>query len=137
MALLPNTPISEQLNETGKPYQPAYREVSTTEKRRSVLQEGIHINGDWSGDGIVEFSGTIVGDITVDTLVLTRTGHVTGTVRASHVIIEGTLIGLVQAKKLQVKHTAILQAKIYATTISVDTGAQLEGEIKMNFRTDV
>ena len=52
------------------------------EQRHSVLHDGIVIEGDWQSDGIVEFGGKIIGDLTVDVLIVTGTGNVEGNVRA-------------------------------------------------------
>jgi cytoskeletal protein CcmA (bactofilin family) len=52
------------------------------ERRRSVLQ-GITITGDLSSDGIVDFDGTLIGDLTADTLVLARSGRIEGNIRAN------------------------------------------------------
>ena len=51
-------------------------------QRRSLLHDGIAIQGDWQSDGTVEFGGRITGDLTVDVLVVTGTGNVDGNVRA-------------------------------------------------------
>ena len=55
--------------------------------RRSLLHDGIVINGDWRSDGIVEFGEKITGDLTVDVLVVTGTGKVDGNVRARSVTV--------------------------------------------------
>ena len=52
----------------------------TGDRRRSVLDDGITINGDWESDGIVEFGGSIFSNVTADTLVATENGQVKGTV---------------------------------------------------------
>lgn len=115
----------------GKPFVPPYREGSVTDKRRSVLHEGITIQGNWSSDGIVEFGGTITGDLTADILVVTKTGQITGTIRADQVMIEGQVTGYIYAKTVNLKPTAQVKADISAPTISMDMGAQIEGQITM------
>ena len=71
----------------------------TGDRRCSVLHDGITINGDWESDGIVEFGGSIVGNVTADTLVVTENGKVRGNVCARNVTIAGTLDGTTSAVK--------------------------------------
>jgi len=56
-------------------------------QRRSLLHDGIVIQGDWQSSGTVEFGGRITGDLTVDVLVVTGTGNVDGNVRARSVTV--------------------------------------------------
>lgn len=121
----------------GKPFVPPYREGGVTDKRRSVLHAGITIQGNWTSDGIVEFGGTITGDLTADVLVVTKTGQITGTIRADHVTIEGTVRGQVHAKSVSLKPSGRVEADITAPTISIDMGAQIEGRITMPPQRDV
>ena len=79
-------PSETNLGQPKKPFVPPYREGSVINKRRSVLHEGIKIEGNWASDGVVEFGGTINGDLTADILVVTKTGKITGTIRADKVM---------------------------------------------------
>ena len=116
--------------ETAKSYEAPYREGSLTDRRRSVLHEGITIKGDWSSDGIVEFGGTIVGDLTAETLVLTKDGKITGNVRAHTVMVEGQIEGTIAAVTVTIKSQARVNANIAAEVISVDAGAQMNGHLQ-------
>lgn len=131
------TEIDDLPKAPSKPFVPPYREGGVTDKRRSVLHEGITIQGNWTSDGIVEFGGTIIGDLTADIHVVTKTGQITGTIRADHVTIEGTVRGQVHAKSVSLKPSARVEADITAPTISMDMGAQIEGRITMPPQRDV
>jgi cytoskeletal protein CcmA (bactofilin family) len=104
-------------------------EPTTADRRRSVLHEGITIKGEWTSDGIVEFGGTFTGDLTVDTLVLARTGKIKGNVRARSVTIEGILEGTISANSVNLKTSAKVTADIVAKTITVEFGATIEGHV--------
>lgn len=99
------------------------------ERRRSVLHEGITINGDWTSDGIVEFGGTIIGDLTVDTLIVARSGRIEGNVRARNVTLEGHLDGTVAAINVIIRPSAEVKAEIACESISIDSGASVTGKI--------
>ena len=104
-------------------------EASSADRRRSVLHEDITIKGEWTSDGIVEFGGTFVGDLTVDTLVLTRKGQITGNVKARSVTIEGCLEGSISAISVGLKTSAKVTADIVAQAITVEPGAKIEGHV--------
>ncbi len=99
------------------------------ERRRSVLHEGITINGDWTSDGIVEFGGTIIGDLTVDTLIVARSGRIEGNVRARNVTLEGHLEGTVAAINVVIRPSAEVKAEIACQSITIDAGARIEGKV--------
>lgn len=124
-------PSETNLGQPKKPFVPPYREGSVTDKRRSVLHEGIKIEGNWASDGVVEFGGTINGDLTADILVVTKTGKITGTIRADQVMIEGHVSGHIYAKSLSLKPTAHVDADITTPSLSIDLGAAFNGKITM------
>ena len=99
-------------------------------QRRSLLHDGIVIQGDWQSDGIVEFGGRITGDLTVDVLVVTGTGNVDGNVRARSVTVEGYLNGTIAAVDVILASTAVFTGEIVAERIRIDFGANVEGLLK-------
>jgi len=98
-------------------------------QRRSVLHDGIVIIGDWRSDGIVEFGGKIIGDLTVDVLIVTGTGNVEGNVRARSVTIEGRLKGTIAAINVTLASTAFISGEIVAEQIQINSGANVEGKL--------
>ena len=106
------------------------------EQRHSVLHDGIVIQGDWQSDGIVEFGGKIIGDLTVDVLIVTGTGNVEGNVRARSVTIEGKLNGTIAAINVNLASTAILSGKVVAQKIEINSGANVEAELRATGKAD-
>lgn len=106
------------------------------EQRHSVLHDGIVIQGDWQSDGIVEFGGKIIGDLTVDVLIVTGTGNVEGNVRARSVTIEGKLNGTIAAINVSLASTAILSGKVVAQKIEINSGANVEAELSATGKAD-
>ena len=106
------------------------------EQRHSVLHDGIVIQGDWQSDGIVEFGGKIIGDLTVDVLIVTGTGNVEGNVRARSVTIEGKLNGTIAAINVTLTSTAILSGKVVAQKIEINSGANVEAELRATGKAD-
>lgn len=113
---------------------PSTTPPSPTDRRRSVLHDGITIEGNWSSDGIVEFGGKIVGDLTVETLVLTKDGQVVGNVHARNVTIEGILTGSIEADSVSLLSTASVEADIVTQDLSIAHGASINGALKVTGR---
>ena len=117
-----------------KPFSPLPgAETTAGNARRSVLHEGITIKGEWTSDGIVDFGGTFEGDLTVDTLVLARTGRIKGNVRARNVTIEGSLEGTISAISVALKTCAQVTADIVAQKLVIESGAMIEGRVAAKF----
>ena len=100
------------------------------------MHDGIVIQGDWQSDGIVEFGGKIIGDLTVDVLIVTGTGNVEGNVRARSVTIEGKLNGTIAAINVSLASTAILSGKVVAQKIEINSGANVEAELRATGKAD-
>jgi cytoskeletal protein CcmA (bactofilin family) len=99
------------------------------ERRRSVLHEGITIRGEWTSDGIIDFGGIFEGDLSVDTLILGRTGRINGTVSARTVTVEGHFEGSINAQNVMIKSSAQVVADILTQNITIDAGAEIEGKV--------
>lgn len=113
------------------PYEAPLREGALTDKRRSILHDGLTITGDLHCDGVVEFSGTIIGDLSAETLVLTKTGKIQGNIRARSITLEGEVDGSIAGHSVAIKSFARINAHITAEVISVDPGATLNGKLSI------
>jgi cytoskeletal protein CcmA (bactofilin family) len=113
------------------PYAPPADKTPLADKRRSVLNEGVVIRGDWTSDGIVEFGGSLIGDLSTEVLIIIKTGKLIGNTRANTVTIEGNLEGTVAAIKVMIKSSAHIRADISAEKISVESGANIEGRLRI------
>ena len=114
---------------TTKDLTPASSFSKEPRQRRSLLHDGIVIQGDWQSDGTVEFGGRITGDLTVDVLVVTGTGNVDGNVRARSVTVEGYLNGTIAAVEVVLGSTAVVRGEVVAEKIRIDFGANVEGRL--------
>ena len=128
--------FSKTKSEDHKPYEAPRREGALTGKHRSVLHDGVTINGDWTSDGVVEFGGILIGDLTAEAIVLTKTGKVQGNVRAHHVIVEGALTGTISAEQVVIKPQSKVAADITARILEIASGSEINGRltIKSNER---
>ena len=93
------------------------------------MQDGIVIQDDWKSDGIVEFGGAVVGDLTGDVLILKGIGTIEGNVRARSVTVEGQFNGTIAAIGVVLASTATFKGEIVAESIRIDFGAIVEGDL--------
>lgn len=101
----------------------------STERRRSVFAEDLFVEGNIASEGILEFGGEIVGDLTADAVILTATARVKGRVRARQLTIEGTLQGAASALSINIKNGARVEANCAYDTLEVASGAHLDGQM--------
>ena len=105
-------------------------EANGGDRRRSVLHDGITIQGEWTSDGIVDFGGTFTGDLKVDTLFIAKSGRITGNVTARIVTIEGTLDGRITANSVVIKTASSVKADITTRDLVVEMGSTITGNFK-------
>ena len=113
-----------------KPFSPLPgAETAAGNARLSVLHEDITVIGTLTSDGILDLAGFFEGDLTVDTLVLAKTGRIKGNVRARNVTIEGSLQGTISAISVTLKTSAQVTADIVAQKLVIEAGAMIEGRV--------
>ncbi|TCO70155.1 bactofilin family protein [Rhodovulum euryhalinum] len=100
------------------------------DRRRALIQEDLRITGNVAAEGIVDVAGEITGDVTADSVVLSRVGRVTGTIRARNVTIDGTHRGTIVATNVALLGAARIEASIICERLSVETGVDLQGDVR-------
>ena len=62
-------------------------------RRGTVIAEGLKIVGSVTAEGLVEVNGQIEGELHCTSLTITRRAHVTGTIAAERVVVDGRVDG--------------------------------------------
>lgn len=93
----------------------------------SVLASDLRISGDVTSAGSIEVLGEIDGTITARGLTVGGEGRVTGIVTADTVDVKGRLDGKVTSDSFAMRSTAVVTADITYQTLSIESGAQIEG----------
>ncbi len=99
----------------------------------SVITKDMHILGNIISDGVVDFDGTLDGNIRCNTFTLRSTGAVKGEVVASTVFIYGKVKGLIRAKNVHLYASCNVEGIIMHEAITIEDGAFVDGKFK---RTD-
>jgi cytoskeletal protein CcmA (bactofilin family) len=91
------------------------------------------IVGKISGKGPFVFCGTVEGDCDIDgPVTLAPGGNWQGTIRATDIVVAGTVQGDVIAKqRVEIAGTARITGSLSGNSIAVAEGAVIEGEIKV------
>lgn len=91
------------------------------------------IVGTISGGGAYVFCGTVEGDCDIDgPVTLAETGHWQGTLRATDVIVAGTVDGdVVAAQRVEIAGSARINGSLSGHSIAVAEGAVIDGEIRV------
>jgi cytoskeletal protein CcmA (bactofilin family) len=102
---------------------------------RSLIGEGTVIQGTLRFSDGLRIDGEIQGDVVAsanDTsiLVISENAKVTGTVKAGHVIINGTVIGPVESNHLlELQPKAHIQGDVVYEALEMHQGATIEGAL--------
>lgn len=98
-------------------------------RHKSVVQSDLVIEGNLKTTGILEFAGTISGDVSADTLILSQGGQITGDAKAKHLSTDGVITGSVSAEDVTLKSKSVTNADIHCQRVSVESGAEIKGAL--------
>lgn len=106
----------------------------STGKDTTYLGQKLKIKGTVSGDGNVIILGQLEGKFDLKgELTVAEPASVVGEIRAGLISVKGKTEGTVVAHdKLHLEPSAKVTGKVYAKTISMLEGAQLDGEMAMS-----
>ena len=88
------------------------------------FSDGLRIDGEAQGDVVANANDTSI-------LVISEKARVTGTVKAGHVIINGTVIGPVESNHLlELQPKALIQGDVRYESLEMHQGATIEGALQ-------
>ena len=106
---------------------PAVRSGSGT---LSFLGAEVTITGNIGGQGNLHIDGRVDGDVSCASLIIGNSGQVNGNITADDAKIAGTVTGTVAAKVLTIEASARITGDLSYDSVSVETGAQVDGRVK-------
>ena len=104
-------------------------------KVSTVIGEGTVINGDLVFTGGLHLDGSVKGDISGHensevTLTVSEKGEVTGDVRVSHMILNGSVIGDVYVTgRVELAPRAKVTGSLYYNLLEMAMGAEVNGQL--------
>src|SRR4029078_7155493 len=98
-----------------------------SKQRGTVIAKGLKIVGNVTAEGLVEVNGQIDGELHCTSLVIARGAHVTGTVAAERVVVDGTVEGPIQGGEVILKSQAHVVGDIHHQSLAIESGAFFDG----------
>jgi cytoskeletal protein CcmA (bactofilin family) len=95
----------------------------------SILAKDMRVTGELSFKGKARIDGIVDGNVKGEHLVLSESGKVHGDLDLVSLICHGTVEGNIKAQQVTTHRTAFVHGSLVATSLTVEPGARLKGEI--------
>jgi cytoskeletal protein CcmA (bactofilin family) len=96
-------------------------------RRGTVIAKGLKIVGSVTAEGLVEVNGQVDGELHCTSLVISRGAHVTGTIAAERVVVDGKVEGPIQGGDVFLESQAYVIGDIHHQSLAIERGAYFEG----------
>ena len=100
----------------------------------SVISADLNILGTVVSEGVIDFSGTMDGNVRCQSLTVRADGKISGEVHAESVFIYGNIKGIIRAREVHLFSTCHIEGIIMHETISIEDGAFIDGTCKRSDR---
>lgn len=101
------------------------------ESIHSIVDQHLTMRGDLESDGDVLVKGKVIGNIKCKLLIVDADASIEGGVDVEEVIIRGKAKGKIQADRVKLEKTAIVDCEIEHRSFSVEEGARLKGTLRL------
>ena len=118
-----NTPSSQP-----GPTAPGGQPAATAAYMPSVISPELRIVGNLNCTGSIQVEGTVEGRITGQAVNIVEGAQVSGPIHADTVRVSGTINGQVEGNSVILASTANVKGSIAHNTLSIEAGAQVEGQ---------
>jgi cytoskeletal protein CcmA (bactofilin family) len=102
----------------------------------SFIGADVTVTGNIGGKGSLHIDGRVDGDVGCSSVTLGQNGQINGNLTADDARIAGTIAGTVAAKSLMIDATARITGDLSYDSVSVESGAMVEGRVKRLTRDD-
>ena len=100
---------------------------ASMKNRGTVIAKGLKIVGRVTAEGLVEVNGQIDGEIHCTSLIISRGAHVSGTIAADRVVVDGNVEGPIQGGEVILKSQSQVVGDIHSRSLSIESGAHFDG----------
>lgn len=98
-----------------------------------IIGHDAKIEGNLTASQALRIDGTVIGNIeTNDKILVTSSAKVIGEIKANQATIDGAVEGPIDCKELSILKDAIITGDITYSTIHIETGAQIDGQLNLN-----
>ncbi len=112
------------------------QETARAEKEviASIIDTKMTVTGELSFSGKARIDGTVKGNIKGEHLILSESGRVIGDISASSLVCHGTIEGNSTVNLFNARKSSCIHGRIEAASLTVEPGAELNGDIKVATR---
>jgi cytoskeletal protein CcmA (bactofilin family) len=120
---------------TDAPRRAPERTEPRAEAKESFIAADLTIDGKIEGVGNVRIAGRFKGDVHVHgNLTLDSGAHLTGQVKARHVIVSGELHGNIEsAQRVELLESGVLVGDLKAGSLTVAAGSRMRGQVEFGW----
>ena len=97
--------------------------------RRAIIAEGMTFAGTITAEGVVEVYGKVEGEMHCSSVIVARTGHIVGAIRANQIVVDGTVVGPIECDDIIFNSHANVLGDVLCQTVVVEKGAFIEGSL--------
>lgn len=96
----------------------------------TIISADMRITGNITSEGEVQVDGVVDGDVRGAKVSIGASGHVAGAVSADRILVRGRVNGQIRAQLVTLTRTAQVKGDIYHDSLSMESGAKLEGHCR-------
>lgn len=104
--------------------------VQVKSLKPSMISEGFEFNGDIKSSGSLTVEGSIIGQVSVDHMIVGVTGSVSGTITAKTINVKGKLAGSIICSDIVVGGRSIVDGNVTYSSITIQRGGIIKGDLK-------
>jgi cytoskeletal protein CcmA (bactofilin family) len=97
---------------------------------RTVIGDGLKIQGHVTAEGLVEVNGQIEGDLQCTSLIVSPKAEIVGSIIAERVVVNGKVEGPIQGGDVVLKSQAHVVGDIHHQSLTIEKGAYFDGRAK-------
>lgn len=96
----------------------------------SIINEWLTMRGDLESEGDILVKGKVHGNIKCKLLIVDVDAQIEGGIVADEVVVRGRTKGVIDANKVRLEKSAIVDSEITHMTFSAEEGARIKGSLK-------
>jgi cytoskeletal protein CcmA (bactofilin family) len=99
-------------------------------RHKTVIGDGLKIQGHVTAEGLVEVNGQIEGDMQCSSLLVSPKAQIVGSIIADRVVVNGKVEGPIQGGDVVLKSQAHVVGDIHHRSLPIEKGASFDGRAK-------
>jgi cytoskeletal protein CcmA (bactofilin family) len=96
----------------------------------TIISSDMRITGNITSEGEIQVDGVVDGDVRGAKVSIGASGHIAGAVTADRILVRGRINGQIRAQLVTLTRTAQVKGDIFHDTLSMESGAKLEGHCR-------